>query len=203
MMNKTAERKELIKNLSNYISKKRLDRYATDKQKVLKHIEKNENEVDIMLFCAHFESIYGRDRMDELNENHEVYLRPMLDRLSTMETNEKMLVDVQAARLFIYTTLARRCGVLTAEQVIANLENVLALCSKLKYEHQWSAFANYEMAEMLFKQPQRNLDQVARYLETALNTKSYGLEEAFQTRIKLAIQQNALAKTREQIEQST
>jgi hypothetical protein len=197
-LGKTTERRNLLKNFNNYVSKKRLDRSATDKYKLLKHIEKSDHELDIALICAHFESIYGRDRLDELNEKADVYLRPSLEKLANLEVNDKMLLDVQLGRLFIYTTLARRCGDLEYQQVVDNLKNIIQLAPKVKYEHQWGAFANYELAEVYFKNGGDtgvDHDLVAEHLENALNAKSYALEEAFQTRIKKAIRQNMKAKT--------
>ncbi|KAL0484778.1 tetratricopeptide-repeat protein [Acrasis kona] len=183
--------KPLLVLLSNSIDKKsRIDKYATEKLKVLKAIEKNDKEFAVNLFCTHFDTIYARDRMDELDDNAEALLKPMLDLMeSQYQATPDMTFDTQAARLFVFTTLSRRLNLLTQDQIINNLKIVINMSQRVKYEHQWSAFANYELAKLLYLQPNSNKQAVMSLLQLAMDTKSYAMEEVFQTRIKTSMLQ--------------
>ncbi|KAL0483630.1 tetratricopeptide repeat protein [Acrasis kona] len=192
MAQQVEKKKELLATLQNHIDKKsRIDKYAIEKLKMLKYIEKNETEVSLNLFCTHFDTIYARDRMDELDDSSNDLLLPMFNLFNSRfppSVLPGITVDGQLAHLFVYTTLARRLGKLTQEQIMDNFKRIIAFSQKIKYEHQWAAFANYELASMVYK-ANGNKQSVMALLQAAADTKSFAMEEVFMTRIKTSMEQ--------------
>jgi hypothetical protein len=193
---------ELIKTLDKYIVKgSRMDKYTAEKNKIieklLKKKEAGRQELSIVLRVAHYEMLYLRRDLANLNpEQVEPLLESFRKEVGDYENNKEFQADTIAACHVIEGCLLWQLGAekRDASKVKEHYAKALALGPKIQVEKQWMAFGNYESAEVLYFENKGNhtdksMEQVQKYLDTAYSYKGYPLEDILRTRIQLAIKQ--------------
>ncbi|KAL0481163.1 tetratricopeptide repeat protein [Acrasis kona] len=185
---------DILANLDNYICKEsRIDKYALEKNKTLKLLKKKRNEIVVQLHVAHYEIFYlKRDLSNLTPQDAKRLLASFKNDVGDYE-NSDMTVDTICACSVIEACLSRQIGE-DLSGVKSKFSRVIELAPKLKIEKQWGAFANYEMAEVIYhenrgKFTDQVFDTVLSYLESAENYKNYPLEDILKTRIKMALKQ--------------
>jgi len=193
-LGKHKECDDILTNLDSYICKdSRIDKYALEKNKTLKLLKKKRNEIVVQLHVAHYEIFYLKRDLSNLTPQDAKRLLASFKRDVGDYENSDMTVDTICACSVIEACLSRQIGE-DLSDVKNKFTRVIELAPKLKIEKQWGAFANYEMAEVLYHENRGQLTQqtlavVLSYLESAENYKNYPLEDILRTRIKMALKQ--------------
>jgi tetratricopeptide (TPR) repeat protein len=192
---------EILKNLDTYICKtSRFDKYTQDKLKLINKIQSlpnNSHELVVTLHVAHYEMLYLRRDLANLSvEQTKPLLESFRKDVGNYEESAKLLLpDTYASCLVIEACMLNQLQDVSNHDIIKQkFKKVISLEKEIKYEKQWVAFANYEMAELLYfetegKHTDKILDEVSKYIEASLQFKGYALEDILRARIKLAKKQ--------------
>jgi len=186
---------ELLRNLDSYICKdSRIDKYALEKNKILKPLlKKNRLEVIVALNVAHYEIFYLKRDLSNLTPHDAKRLLSSFRKDVGDYRNQDISIDTISACTVIDACLSRQIGEDLSE-VKEKFAQVIEMAPKLKIEKQWGAFANYEMAEVLYHEKrdqhtEETLREIEEYLEVGDSYKNYPLEDILKTRIKQALKQ--------------
>jgi tetratricopeptide (TPR) repeat protein len=195
------ERDDVLSRLESYynLTKKNmpLERFITAKNDIIKRMT-NQEERTLFLIVSYFELIYARDRLNEMNVDGQRYFKPLLDILQShkkkIEDIGNASKDLLAACTFLEAVFERRIG-LNYNDVKEKLYTVID--SDLKIEPQWIAFANFEIAEMLWNLPDRNPLAIERALKACSEVKNFPSEDILHSRLKAANRQVAAEKKKQ------
>ncbi len=198
LQGKYQQRDKLLSTLESYynLTKKNmpLERFVTSKNDTVKTIL-DPNARTLFLLVSYFELLYARDRLNELNHQPERYFVPLLTILKEKRVLMKgASADLSGACTFFEAVFEKRLG-----------ENVNTVKEKLytiidaegKVEPQWIAFANFEIAEMLWNLPDRNPLAIERSLKAAQEAKNYASEDIMHSRLNSALRQVAKEKKKQ------
>jgi hypothetical protein len=159
----------------------------------LKTLRKKRSEIIIALNVAHYEIFYlKRDLSNLTPQDAKRLLASFKNDVGDYE-NKDMTIDTVCACMVIEACLSRQIGE-DLEEVKSKFARVIELAPKLKTEKQWGAFANYEMAEVLYHEKrgihtEEDLAEIEQFLEVGDSYKNYPLEDILKTRIKMALKQ--------------
>ncbi|KAL0486314.1 tetratricopeptide repeat protein [Acrasis kona] len=196
--NKIKQRDELLSSLEKYynLTKKNmpLERFVTAKNETLKKISDPE-ERTVCLITSYLELLYARDRLNDMNHEAEKYFSPLLDLLNRCEVTNS---DVQLSKMFFEAVFERRLGKVAASDYKDKLFDVLD-ASENTTQNQWAALANFELAEIQWSQPEKNVAAIEKYLKACESVKGYASEDILHSRIKAAHRQTKTEKKRQHL----
>jgi tetratricopeptide (TPR) repeat protein len=193
------ERNAVLDRLESYynLTKKNmpLERFVTSKNDIIKTLTL-EDEKTLFLLISYFELLYARDRLNELNNDPDRYYVPLLTlmREKRFSIQKHASKDLLAGCAFFEAVFEKRLGA-NFNDVKEKLYTIID--SELKIEPQWVAFANFELAEMLWNLPDRNPLAIERALKACAEVKDFPSEDILHSRLKSANRQVAAEKKKQ------
>jgi hypothetical protein len=188
LLGRDEDRDKVLGRVDEFISKRNtsLEAYVKVKKEVIKKVQGH--ELNIMLLMTYYELMYARDRLNELKPDSRA-LAMKLQKLEELKEKTKFtFYDLEIAVQFFEATLKRRTNRDSEEESIQKLKQIASYLPQLKVEKQWAAYANLELAEILFNKTEKE-EEIEIYLKAAQSIKKISTEDMFQPKVKKSLAQ--------------